>query len=266
MKAVLLLSAGLLLALLFGICAGHNWTSPVDVVGAVLHDQSLSARLLWQWRVPRVLTAAVIGLLLGTSGAIYQGVFRNPLAEPWLLGSSGGAAVGATIVLLVPLGLPQAVTLPLFAFVGALLAIALVLGIARVAGSLDTATLLLAGIAVSAVLSAIRSFMMMALSNESISLQVVLSWLLGGVQTPSWSLLALIVLLTAIMLWLAQRLAHGLDLLGLGEAMATSFGLSVQRFTILALVVGSAIVATAVALGGVVAFVGLAAPILPAGW
>ena len=260
MRAYALLWLLLLAALVFGTCAGHTWASPGVVIESLIDPQTLSARLLLEWRVPRVLSAAIVGALLGLSGAIFQGVFRNPLAEPWLLGSSGGAAVGATIALLVPLALPMSISLPLFSFIGAMAAIFLVLGVSRIAGTLDTTTLLLAGVAISAILSAVRSFMMMALSSESISLQAVLSWLLGGVQTPGWSVLAMAFGATIICLAAALSLARGLDLLGLGETMATAFGLSPRRFTVVALTVGSAIVAAAVALGGVVGFVGLAAP------
>lgn len=241
-------------------CAGHTWATPSEVLQAIFQAETLTARLLIEWRLPRVLGAGVVGALLGLSGTIFQGVFRNPLAEPWLLGSSGGAAVGATIALLVPLGLPMTMSLPIFSFIGALSAIFLVLSISKMAGSLDTTTLLLAGVAISAILSAIRSFMMLTLSNESISLQVVLSWLLGGIQTPSWINLLIVTILMLILLRFSLMLSQGLDLLGLGETMARALGLSVQRFIIIALILGSAIVACGVALGGVIGFVGLAAP------
>lgn len=250
----------LLVTIALGICAGHTWANPIDIVQALIGDNSLSSRLLVQWRLPRVLTAALVGGLLGLSGAIFQGVFRNPLTEPWLLGASGGAAVGATIALLVPLAIPMVISLPLFSFVGAFATIILVLSIARLTGSLDVTTLLLTGVAISAMLSAIRSFLMMSLSNETISLQVVLSWLMGGIQTPSWTGLVIATGLFIVGLVIALRLAHGLDLLGLGENMATTMGLSVNRFILLALLVGSAITACAVALGGIIGFVGLAAP------
>lgn len=250
----------LLVAMVFGVCAGHTWATPNEVLQALMGDNQLTSRLLAQWRVPRVITAALIGVLLGLSGAIFQGVFRNPLTEPWLLGASGGAAVGATIALLVPLTSPMAISLPLFAFLGALSAVLLVISIARAAGSLDIATLLLTGVAVSTMLSAIRSFLMMTLSNETISLQVVLSWLMGGVQTLSWLQLIVAIFITTTCLILSLKLAHGLDLLGLGENMAIAFGLSVKRFILLALLLSSVIVACAVTLGGIIGFVGLAAP------
>lgn len=260
MKHCLLLCLGLLAAIILGLCAGHTWASPLEVIHACLGDTSLAARLLLEWRLPRVLTAALVGGLLGLSGAIFQGVFRNPLTEPWLLGASGGAAVGATIALLVPLAIPMSLSLPLFAFLGAFGTILLVVTIARLTGSLDVTTLLLTGVAISAMLSAIRSFLMMSLSNETISLQVVLSWLMGGIQTPSWAGLCFAFSLLIIALLLALKLAHGLDLLGLGEQMATAMGLNVSKFILVALLVGSALTACSVALGGIIGFVGLAAP------
>ena len=241
-------------------CAGHEWASPFDLARALAGDDSLRSRLLVEWRIPRVLAAALVGVLLGLGGAVFQGVFRNPLAEPYLLGSAGGAALGATVALLVPLGLPQSLLLPVLAFAGAWGATVLVIGVSRVAGAVDAAGMLLAGVAVAAVLGALRSFMMLALSDETVSLQIVLSWVLGGVQTPTWPMLGLLCVLSAACLGLTLLFARGLDMIGLGEVMATAFGLDVNRFVALAVLAGSVVVAAAVAFGGLVAFVGLAAP------
>jgi iron complex transport system permease protein len=241
-------------------CAGHEWATPFDLARALAGDDSLRSRLLVEWRIPRVFAAALVGVLLGLGGAVFQGVFRNPLAEPYLLGSAGGAALGATVALLVPLGLPQSLLLPVLAFAGAWGATVLVIGVSRVAGAVDAAGMLLAGVAVAAVLGALRSFMMLALSDETVSLQVVLSWVLGGVQTPTWPMLGLLCVLSAACLGLTLLFARGLDMIGLGEVMATAFGLDVNRFVALAVLAGSVVVAAAVAFGGLVAFVGLAAP------
>ena len=254
------LSAMLLLAILVAACAGHEWASPADLMRAIAGDQALRSRLLFEWRLPRVVAAAFVGALLGLGGTIYQGVFRNPLAEPYLLGSAGGAALGATVALLAPFALPQAWLLPLLAFAGAWGATMLVIGISRVAGAVDAAGLLLAGVAIAAILGALRSFLMLALSDDTVSLQVVLSWVLGGIQTPTWSGIGWIALITAGCLGLAQALASRLDVLGLGETMAVAFGLDVRRFVMVAVLAGSVIVAAAVAFGGLVAFVGLASP------
>ncbi|QKV53565.1 FecCD family ABC transporter permease [Comamonas antarctica] len=256
----------LVLALALGVCAGHEWAAPAQIWSAFAERDTLRARLLWEWRVPRVLAAACVGALLGLSGAVFQGVFRNPLAEPYLLGASGGAALGATVALLVPLGLPQSWLLPLLAFAGAWGSTLLVLGVARVAGALDAAGMLLAGVAMAAMLGAIRSFLMLALSDETVSLQVVMSWVLGGIQTPGWSGLGWLALITLGCLAGTQALARGLDLLGLGDATAQSFGLDVARFVPRAVLLGSLVVAAAVAYGGLVAFVGLAAPHIARWW
>lgn len=250
----------LLVAVAIAACAGASWASPGDLLHALLGDPSMASRLLIEWRLPRVLAAALVGALLGLGGTIYQGVFRNPLAEPYLLGSAGGAAVGATIALLVPLALPQALLLPVLAFVGAWGATMLVLGIARVAGAVDAAGLLLAGVAVAAILGALRSFLMLALSDETVSLQVVMSWVLGGIQTPTWRGIVLLFAIALGCLGLSLSFARRLDLLGLGETMATAFGVDTRRVVARAVLAGSAIVAAAVAFGGLVAFVGLAAP------
>jgi iron complex transport system permease protein len=256
----LTLAGTLALAIVVAASAGHNWASPADLARAIAGEEAMRSRLLVEWRLPRVLAAALVGALLGLGGAVFQGVFRNPLAEPYLLGSSGGAALGATVALLVPIAIPQSLLLPALAFAGAWGATVLVLGISRVAGAVDAAGMLLAGVAVAAILGALRSFLMLALSDETVSLQVVLSWVLGSLQTPSWPMLGLLATITAACLALTLLLASRLDVLGLGETMAKAFGLDVTRFIALAVLAGSLVVAAAVAFGGLVAFVGLAAP------
>lgn len=256
----------LLLALVFGVSAGHDWAGPARLARAWEGGTDLSTRLLLEWRLPRVLAAGIVGALLGLGGAIYQGVFRNPLAEPYLLGSAGGAAIGATVALLVPLGLPSSLILGGLSFAGAWGATLLVLAVAICAGARDAAGLLLAGVAVAAMLGAVRSFLMLALSDESVSLQVVLSWTLGGIQTPTWSGLAWLAGLSGLAAALSMTLAHGLDLLGLGDGQAEAFGLDTDRFVARAILIGSAIVALAVAYGGLVAFVGLTAPHIARWW
>ena len=260
MRVWLGLGGLLLVAIVIGVYAGQTFTSPLALWHALLGDPSMSSRLLVEWRLPRVLAAALVGALLGLGGTIYQGVFRNPLAEPYLLGSAGGASLGATVALLVPLALPQELMLPLLAFAGAWGATLLVIVIARVAGAVDAAGLLLAGVAIAAILGALRSFLMLALSDETVSLQVVMSWVLGGIQTPAWSGILLLLAISAACLGLSLLLASRLDVLGLGETMATAFGLDIPRFIMIAVLAGSVIVAAAVAFGGLVAFVGLAAP------
>ncbi|OAH31515.1 iron ABC transporter permease [Methylorubrum sp. B1-46] len=266
MRLILPIAAILALALLFGLAAGHDWAGPLEIIHVLGGTDDLRTRLLRDWRLPRVLAAGLVGAMLGLGGAIFQGVFRNPLAEPYLLGASGGAAIGATVALLVPLGLPSSLALGGLAFLGAWAATVLVLAVARGSGAADAAGLLLAGVAVAAILGAARSFLMLALSDESVSLQIVLSWTLGGIQTPDWTGLALLAGLAAFALCMSLLLSRGLDLLGLGEDQARAFGLVADRFTACAVLVGAAVVALAVAYGGLVAFVGLVAPHIARWW
>ena len=260
MKTATLLTICVVAALVFAVCAGNIWASPFEVFRAIAGNESLRGRLLVEWRIPRAIAAGLVGALLGLGGGIFQGVFRNPLAEPYLLGSAGGAAIGATVALLVPLGMPSSIALAGLSFAGAWTATWSVIAVARLAGTVDAVGLLLAGVAVSAVLGAVRSFLMLALSDETVNLQVVLSWTLGGIQTPSWEGLGTLALLTGVSVLATMRLARGLDFLGLGEEQARAFGLDVGRFLNQAVLVAALVVAIAVAWGGLVAFVGLVAP------
>ncbi|MBI3515540.1 MAG: iron ABC transporter permease [Proteobacteria bacterium] len=254
------LAAAFVVCALGAIWLGADIPSPGALLHAVTHPQEPFSVLLLSWRAPRVLAAFCVGACLGLAGAVFQGVFRNPLAEPYLLGSAGGAAVGATIAILLPLPLAQAVALPLFAFAGAWGATILVVLTARLAGVGEASGLLLAGIGVAAVLAALRSLLLLALSDETVSLQVVLSWTLGGIQTPFWDELAVLAGLTAAGLVLCLGLASGLDVLGLGDAVAANMGLPVERFLRRAVLLAAAVTAVAVCWGGLVAFVGLVVP------
>jgi iron complex transport system permease protein len=251
MKVWLALLLVLGAAIVVAACAGHDWASPIDLVRALAGDTDMRSRLLLEWRMPRVLAAALVGTLLGIGGAIFQGVFRNPLAEPYLLGSAGGAALGATVALLVLLGASTAP--PSRAGVRGAWAQPSFIAV-RAWGAVDAAGILLAGVAVAAILGALRSFFTLALSDETVSLQVVLSWVLGGADAD----------LTTLTSWqdigrvpgLATLLSRGLDVLGPGRrwrsASASTLGdLAFARCLI--------VVAAAVAFGGLVA-AGLAAP------
>jgi iron complex transport system permease protein len=255
-----LVSSGLALSLLLGLSAGHEWYSLSAIFSALSGADSLDAALLLEWRAPRVLAAALVGALLGACGAVFQGVFRNPLAEPYLLGTAGGGALGAALALLVPFGLPGFLSLLAFSFTGAWGATLIVLLIARAAGRNDPVALLLAGVTVAAILQALRSGLMLALSDDNVSLQTILSWTLGGIQTPSWGGLLTLALLAAGLIFSLQRFSSGLDCLGLGDDYAATLGIDPGSFIRRIVLVAAMAVAVAVAWGGLVAFVGLMAP------
>lgn len=234
-------------------------------VGGVLRalagdDRGLSPverAVLFELRLPRVLTGAVVGALLAGAGAAYQGVFRNPLADPYLLGAASGAGLGATLVIVyVPAGTTAGV--PLAAFAGAVTGVVLAYLLGQTTGlGGGSATLLLAGVAVTSFLTAVQTFVQQAKVQD---LQRVYSWILGGLSGADWHTLVMILpyaLVSTVVLLLHGRL---LDLLAVGDEEAASLGLVPARVRLLVLAAASLAVASAVAVGGLIGFVGLIVP------
>ncbi|WP_151526660.1 FecCD family ABC transporter permease [Serinicoccus kebangsaanensis] len=225
-------------------------------------DQTLSSAqqaVLWQIRLPRTILAALVGASLAMAGAGYQGVFRNPLADPYLLGVSAGAGLGAVLALGFGLDLSWGpiAALPMAAFVGAVLAVTGSVLVAR--GSFrDPATLLLAGVAMAALFSATQTYALTRL-DETRSREV-LSWLFGRLATSGWGPVTLLlpyVLLAGAVLWLHAR--H-LDVLRLGDDEARALGLSPARSRLVVVAAATLITAAAVSVSGLIAFVGLVTP------
>lgn len=216
-------------------------------------------RIIADVRLPRVLLAAVAGMSLTVVGIIVQAVMRNPLAGPSILGVSAGAATGAVIVMRFGLVALGAFTLNLAAFLGALLTLLVVLGIARYGGRISATTLVLTGMAISAILSAITSFVVLTSDDRALASQV-LFWTLGGFGSAQWKLLPIpaVVLLVGVVYALAQ--ARNLNLLLTGEESAVSMGLDVNRFRQRMFVLSAAMIGVVVAVCGVIGFVGLVMP------
>jgi iron complex transport system permease protein len=220
-----------------------------------------SAVILWQIRLPRSVGAWMAGALLGLSGAIAQGVFRNPLAEPYLLGTASGAALGVTLSLIAADasigGLAWAGKLGVTgaACVGSAVAIALTITLSR--GVLQTASLLLAGIVIAFLLSAVTSLLLLANPELWRAMQ---TFLLGSTGYISWSSAILLGVVFAVCMLPAVMLARGLDALTLGEDTAQSLGLSLPALRLTLLGVISLGTAAAVGQIGIVGFVGLVAP------
>jgi iron complex transport system permease protein len=215
--------------------------------------------IIWQIRLPRVLGAAIVGAGLAGAGVVFQGLLRNSMADPYLLGTSGGAALAATIAFLIPFSLGFATFgfVPFAAFLGALLAVLLVYRVARVGMHTPITTLLLAGFAVSSMLAAIMSALML-LSRGT--LERVVLWTLGGVSASGWNMLLTVTPLIAIGSVLAFWLSNDLDAFLLGEEQAAALGVNVERKKFLLLAVGALMTGAAVALSGLVGFVGLIVP------
>jgi iron complex transport system permease protein len=215
--------------------------------------------IVWDVRLPRVLLAGLAGAVLSMSGATYQGVFRNPLADPYLIGVATGAALGATIVVVsdVPVSSYGFSLLPLAAFAGALLTITTVYGVARTNGAVPTTTLILAGVAVSALATGITTFLMLQNTSNTLT---VFSVVLGGFNTATWTKVAW-VLPYAVPAALVI-LAHGrtLNILNLDEEQARHLGVDVERTKLLLLGASSLAAAAAVSVSGTIGFVGLIVP------
>ncbi len=270
-KPVLLASAVLVVAVLIGVAVGPAGLS-LQQVGAALvaklpwHPHvsvtPLDSAIVWQLRIPRVVLGILVGSMLAGAGAAYQGVFRNPLADPYLLGVAAGGGLGATIV--VVSGASPAL-LPPAAFVGAAGAVTLTYLLGAGAGGSGeasaarsgTGSILLAGIAVAAMLTAFQTYLQ---QEHAQTLATVYSWILGGLSAATWSQVWMIlpyVAVSAIALLMHRRL---LDVLRVGEMEATSLGVNVARVRLLVVIAATIGVSAAVAVSGLIGFVGIIVP------
>ncbi len=253
----LLLVAVLLLATVLGVAYGTLHLSLVDVLHGVTGTGSATeVAVVRQLRLPRVLLAALVGAGLGASGAALQGATRNGLAEPYLLGVSGGAAVGAVIA--VALHAPVAVV-PLCGLAGALAAVALSLVVARASGGQgDARVVLMAGVVVGAFANAA---IMVALAGvDANAVRGALWWMMGSAADASWVQVRALAACVAIGVALLLGLARAIDLLALGEDAAAGMGVNVARVTLAVYVAGALLAAGTVAAAGLVGFVGLLVP------
>ena len=215
--------------------------------------------IIWQLRLPRVFGAAIVGAALSAAGVLFQGLLRNPMADPYLLGTSGGAALTATIALLVPVSASVFgfTLVPIAAFVGALVTVLFVYRIARVGLRSPITALILAGFAISSMMSAVMSFLMLMNQN---TLQRVVLWTMGGISASGWDQLKIITPLIAIATLAACALTRDLNAFLLGEEQAASLGVSVERQKFFVMMTAALLTGCAVAVSGLVGFVGLIIP------
>lgn len=266
-RAIALLAGCLVGAMLLGLAFGSVWISPLTSLRLVGWKLGLLSRpdvpeateaILFQLRLPRVMLGAVVGVGLAVAGAVFQGLFRNPMADPAIIGISSGAALGAIgVIVLAGTAALGGLGVPLAAFVGAVATALLVYRLSRVGPTVHVATLLLAGIAVAAFISSVMS-LVMSLSGREI--RNIYFWLLGGLASRGWDALAIVTPLVAIGVAAAFLLAGGLNLMALGEERAAQLGVETERFKRWALTVGSLLAAAAVSVSGVIGFIGLMTP------
>ncbi|MFJ8457597.1 FecCD family ABC transporter permease [Lysinibacillus xylanilyticus] len=232
---------------------------PLEVVWNKAADET-AANILWKIRLPRVLLAGLVGASLAIAGAAFQGLLKNPLADPYTLGVSSGASVGAVMTIFFSISIPVVgnYALPIFSMLGAILTMVAVMGFARILDrSLKMETLILTGIIFSSFLGSLIS-LMIALSGEE--LRQVMGWLLGSVSMRGWPFVQMIipfVIIGSIMLWTQRR---ELNVLLYGEERAKHLGVNVKRSKYIILVGGSMLTGAAVAVSGTIGFVGLVVP------
>ncbi|SFS33090.1 FecCD family ABC transporter permease [Saccharopolyspora flava] len=254
------LVVGVLLSVLLG-AAELGWQRVLaeivaQLTGGVSPLSEREAAILWELRVPRTVLGVLVGAALAVSGAAFQGVFRNPLADPYLLGSAAGAGLAVTAVITAAPQAGLSIPVQAAAFAGALGGVALTWLVGRSAGR-DTATLVLAGVAVGAFLTAGQTFLQQLRVD---SLQQVYLWILGRLSTTGWREVLVVLpylAVSAVVLCLCARL---LDLLGTGDEEAASLGVHPGRVRALVLIAASLATAAAVSVAGLIGFVGLVVP------
>jgi iron complex transport system permease protein len=263
--AVLFLLASLAAGLLVGPVSIGPWAiagsalSHVPFLGVHSHLSAPDSAVVWQLRAPRVALGALVGGMLALAGGAYQGSFRNPLADPYLLGIAAGAGLGATIAIVVANGAASSYDLiPLAAFAGGALGVACAyaLGVSG-GGGRSPAALILAGVTTACFLTAVQTFVQ---QQHSQSLQEVYSWILGSLDTSGWHEVALVapyVAVSAVVILLHRRT---LDVLSVGDDEAASLGVNVRRTRLTIVVFATVGTAAAVAVSGLIGFVGIIVP------
>jgi iron complex transport system permease protein len=271
-RPMVLAVAGLLglgAALLAGVGFGSVAVAPGDTLGILAHRllgldlartwSPMAETIVWDLRLPRVLEAMIVGLGLAVAGTTFQGLLRNPLADPYVLGTASGAALGAAIAVLIPVrivilefGLLQGL-----AFLGALGSVTAVYRLARVGGGAPMTSLLLTGYALGSLLAA---GLAMAMYLSGTALRQIFAYLLGSFESASWSRLAGLLPIVVIASLLVLARARSLNGLLLGEDAAAHLGVDVRRERAILLALASLITAACVAVSGLIGFVGLVVP------
>ncbi|NDL57779.1 FecCD family ABC transporter permease [Phytoactinopolyspora mesophila] len=288
LRATLLLAgltAALLVVIVLAAGRGQLAIAPAEVAGSIMHrlDSGLERLLawvgvtvdlpldigplpehpqgentLWLVRFPRVVLAVLVGAALATAGALMQGTFGNPLAEPAIVGVSPGAAVGASLVFVTGASVLGEWTVPVAAFTTGLVATLLVYALSRVGGRTEVVTMILTGVAVTAVAFAIVAFATFVATPEA--REQIVFWQMGSLNGARWMAVAAVAPFIVVGLVAALVLAKPMDLLSLGDRAARHLGVNVERVRILAITAVAMLVGAGVAFAGVIGFVGLVVP------
>lgn len=235
--------------------------SPLEVLNEIARGPTGDTGfndIVWQLRLPRALGCMLIGGILGSVGSALQALFRNPLADPYVVGVSSGAAAGGTLAIL--LGLAGAwwnLGTMILAFAGGLGALGLVFAISGRRGAVEMKTMLLAGVVVGSLLAALLAFMLQLAGQDS---NVILRWLLGSTSDMFWNRIGILAVALVAGLSLLVRQSKGLNAFAVGESTAQRLGVDIERLKLTVLLTGSAMTAVAVGTAGIIPFLGLVAP------
>jgi len=267
-----LLGVSLIVALFLASAFGAVNISLPDIVKMTLNKVAIfdfpstwkaaEETIIFQIRLPRVIGGVLVGMALATAGVLFQGLLRNPMADPYIIGTSAGAALGATIAMLLPINLAFLGfgLVPVAAFCGALATVFLVYNLARVGGKTPIISMLLAGVVVSSFMAAIMALLISISDRLQLNLHSVYSFLMGHISVTGWGQIAVITPLVIGGVIGARFLAVHLNALTLGEEGAAYLGVEVERDKILILALGSLLTAAAVSISGLIGFVGLVVP------
>jgi len=269
LKVAVAVPAALLIALaLFATSLGAVSVPLIDIAPMILNKTGLfhfprhwsegDEMILLAVRMPRVVSGALVGASLSVAGVVFQALLRNPMADPYIIGTSGGAAFGATVAMFLPLQVMWAGygVVPVFAFAGAMLTVLFVYSLGRVGTRVSVVSMLLSGFAVSSTLTAFMSFLMLVSGR----FRQVFVWLMGGLAAGGWDQIVVLVVPTCATILVLYMLAGRMNALVLGEEQASYLGVNVERQKLILLMLGSLLTALAVSISGLVGFVGLVAP------
>jgi len=268
-RLVWIVPLALLAALLLSVMIGSVFIPPVELFAALAGGLAgrtptsaagqTFATILFSLRLPRTLLIAMTGSALAGSGAAYQGLFRNPLADPYLIGVASGAGLGAVLAMSIkfPYSTLGLLAVPLAAFIGGLLTVVIVYTLARSGRALPASSLILAGVAVSSFATAMTSYLLL---NSTGELRRALVWLLGGSTLTGWGPVLALLPYWVIGLGALLTMGHALNVLQFGDEQAKQLGLPVERVRLIIIAAASLTTAAAVSFAGVIGFVGLIVP------
>jgi iron complex transport system permease protein len=255
-SAFIFLSAGLFVTLVISLSQGAVHLTWQELWQAILHQgDPIKQTIIWDLRLPRIIAAVIVGSALGMSGALLQGMLRNTLADPFILGISAGA--GLVVIVMVVLQIFQAF-IPLAAWVGAIVTSAIVIFLGRTGSGISVERLILGGVSISSLFGSVQSTLL--LFAEDGQIQVALSWLIGSLNGRGWKEIIAAGPYVALALVAGCLLARSVNVLALGDDLAVGLGVGLMRSRLLIGGVATLLAAGAVSVGGLIGFVGLVVP------